>query len=305
MNLHDITLQGFILALFIRDDGERFLLGSGAYEFKEKQLHFEANTFNNDIVEVQGNDGVFLAGQVRRASDQQFAGYVGDNTVDRQDIETYRRNFLAFFRKNHYYTVVYVFHDGTAIQRRKGFITIAPEVKELYQFMPEYSVSLNFEDVNYYAYSEDDEGNETYTKSATVPVSTGARNGGLIWDATGVVWDQVGATWEKTTSAGPIIIQVDAIDNVYPLWKVIGPAVNPQLTIVTTGTTIKYTGNVTSGKTLLIDMTNKIATLNGTSVIDNVSGEWLYLAPGNNRVTYTTNNAGAPDSTIYWQEIVG
>ena len=52
-------------------------------------------------------------------------------------------------------------------------------------------------------------------------------------------------------------------------------------------------------------MFNKTATLNGTSVVGNVSGDWVYLAPGTNRVTYTTGNADAPDSTIWWQEIVG
>ena len=118
MNLDSIETKCFILSLFIRDDGQRFLLGSGAYEFKKDQLHFAANTFQNDIVEVQGDDGTLLAGQVRRASTQVFDGYIGDATVSKSGIEEYRRDFFAFFRKNHFYTVVYIFSDGTAIQRR-------------------------------------------------------------------------------------------------------------------------------------------------------------------------------------------
>ena len=47
------------------------------------------------------------------------------------------------------------------------------------------------------------------------------------------------------------------------------------------------------------------ATLNGASVINNVSGDWIYLHPGNNRITYTTDNNDATESKIYWQEIVG
>lgn len=181
MNLDQITPQGFILALFIRDDGERFLLGSGAYEFNEKQLHFTANSYANDIIEVQGNDGVFLAGQVRRATTQSFDGYIGDATVSRSIIETYRKNFLTFFRKNYYYKVVYVFNDGTAIQRQKGFIVDAPEVKELYQKFPGYHIGMNFEDVNYYTYLEDSGGNEIYGKNAVIPLSAGSTDGGLIW----------------------------------------------------------------------------------------------------------------------------
>lgn len=304
MNLDQIELQGFILALFIRDDGERFLLGSGAYQFNKKQLHFAANDFANDVVEVQGNDGVFLAGQVRRATTQVFDGYIGDSTVARTDIEIYRREFIKFFRKNYYYKVVYIFHDGTAIQRRQGFIVDAPEVKELYQLFPEYHIGLNFEDVNYYTYAEDEDGEEIYGKSATIPLSSGAQEGGLIWDSIGVVWDSIGAEWEEGTGGGPSTITIDSIDNVYPIWEVKGPAYNPEISILTTGTTLTYNGNITSSQTLVIDMFNKTAKLNGTSVIGNVSGDWINFAPGDNRVTYTTDNADAIPSTIYWQEIV-
>ena len=305
MNLDQIQTKCFILSLFIRDDGERFLLGSGAYEFKDSQQHFIANTFKNDIVEVQGDDGLFLAGQVRRSATQEFDGYIGDASVKKADIEQYRQDFFKFFRKNYYYTVVYIFTDGTAIQRRKGFIVEAPEVKELYQFYPEYHIGLNFEDVNYYSYAEDAGGQEAYTKSASISLSTGGAEGGLIWDNIGAEWDNIGAEWDDGGSFGPTMITLDSIDIVYPVWEVKGPATNPQLSCITTGTTLSYTGNVNSGQTLTIDMSNKTAKLNGTSVISNVSGDWVYLQPGVNRVTYATNNATASPSTIYWQEVVG
>ena len=182
MNLDEIDKKCFILALFIRDDGQRFLLGSGAYEFKDSQLHFSANTMANDVVEVQGNDGYLLAGQVRRPTTQVFDGYIGDASINKPDIEGYRRDFFAFFQKNHFYTVVYIFPDGTAIQRRRGFIVDASEVRELYQMFPEYHIGLNFEDVNYYKYSEDEDGHEQYAKSIDINISK-AVTGGLIWDS--------------------------------------------------------------------------------------------------------------------------
>lgn len=304
MNLNQIQTPGFILALFIRDDGERFLLGTGAYEFKDNQMHFIANTYANDVVEVQGADGVFLAGQVRRPSTQTFDGFIGDASVGQTGIETYRRAFIGFFRKNFYYKVVYVFADGTAIQRRKGFIMDAPEVKELYQKYPEYHVALNFEDVNYYDYAEDSGGAEIYGKSATIPLTTGTTDGGIIWDNVGATWDAVGMIWEAGSGGGVSTVMVASIDNVYPIWEVVGPATNPQLSNLTTGTTLSYTGTVTASQTLKIDMFNKTATLNGTSVISNVSGDWVYFKPGNNRITYATNNSNAKASTIKWQEVV-
>lgn len=453
MNLNQINPECFILALFIRDDGERFLLGSGAYIFKDSQQQFIANTYANDIVEVQGNDGVFLAGQVRRPSTQSFDGYIGDATVSKEDIEEYRKDFLAFFRKNYYYKVIYVFPNGEAIQRRKGFIVDAPEAKELFQIHPEYHIALNFEDINYYSYSEGPDGQEVYTKSASISLSTGASSGGLVWDNLGAVCiagknlitfnelgtiigngitvtpngsqlvmngtttasaniitprtlgfslpagdytlsvttlggtisgsgtaafylksssatglsnvivsrntgnldEPIGFTlaeattvyfeiycnvagkgfnnvslgfqvesgstattyepymndtapgfvWEDSSGAGPTTVLVDSIDRVYPIWELTGPAVNPQLDVLTTGTAIRYSGTVTASQTLVVDMFNKTAKLNGASVIGNVSGDWAYFTAGNNRVVYTTNNADANLSTIYWQEVVG
>lgn len=305
MNLDQIQPQCFIMSLFIRDDGERFLLGSGAYQFNKKQLHFVANSYQNDLVEVQGNDGIMLAGQVRRGSAQEFDGYIGDASVVKQDIESYRRAFFMFFRKNHYYKVIYILPDGNAIQRQRGFIVDAPEVKELWQVYPEYHIALNFEDINYYAYAEDDQGVEIYGKSAIVPISIGARDGGVIWDEYGATWDSYGLIWQETTGSGYTTIQVDSIDNVYPIWEVTGPAVNPELSDFTTNTTFYYSGSVASGQTLVIDMNNKTALLNGTSVINNVSGEWVNLTPGNNRISYTTDNNDAVSSELKWQEVVG
>lgn len=305
MNLADINTQCFILALFIRDDGERFLLGSGAYEFVKEQLHFTANTYQNDIVEVQGDDGVFLAGQVRRGTAQNFDGYIGDATISKADVENYRKEFFAFFRKDFYYTVVYIFPNGTAIQRRKGFIVDAPEAKELYEYYPKYHIAMNFEDVNYYSYSEDAEGQETYTKSATIELSSGAVTGGLVWDEYGATWDNVGAIWEEGSGAGPTTVTVDSIDKVYPIWVVTGPAINPQLTNITVGISLNYAGNVATGQQLIVNMFDKTAKLNGTSVVSHLSGDWAYFNPGNNRVTYTTNNSTAPASLIQWQEVVG
>lgn len=305
MNLDQIQAQCFIMSLFIRDDGERFLLGSGAYQFNKKQLHFVANTYQNDLVEVQGNDGIMLAGQVRRGAAQPFDGYIGDASVAKTDIENYRRQFFMFFRKNYYYKVVYILPDGSAIQRQRGFIVDAPEVKELWQIYPEYHIALNFEDINYYQYDEDAEGQEIFGKSATISLSIGARDGGVIWDEYGATWDNYGLIWQATTGSSYTTVSVDSIDSVYPIWQVTGPALNPELSDLTTNTTLYYSGNVASGQTLVIDMNNKTALLNGVSVIKNVSGEWVNLDPGNNRISYTTDNNDAVSSVVKWQEVVG
>lgn len=304
MNLGEIVTRPFILTLFKRDDGERMLLGAGAYEFKDSQLHFAANEFANDVVEVQGGDGALLAGQVRRASTQEFEGFVGDGTTTPTKTEELRRDFFTFFRKNHFYTAIYIFSDGSAIQRQRGYIVDAPEIKELYQRFPEYHVALGFEDVNYYSYAEDADGNEAYSQSATI-MSSYKIEGGLIWDSVGVVFDTLGAEWASGQGGDPNIVTNDSIADVFPTITIPGPAKNPILENSTTGLALTYRGTITASQTLVINTGDKTAKLNGTNVVGNVSGNWVFLAPGQNRLVYTTDDADFAKATLEWQEIVG
>lgn len=429
----------YILALFKRDDGERLLLGSGYYAFANTQKHFNPNTFSNDVVELQGTDGQLLAGQVRRSTSQSFDGFVGNGTTPRSIVEQKRREFFLFFRKQHHYTVVYIMPDGTTIKRDRGYITDAPAVQELYQVQPKYHVALAFEDVNYYSYAEDAQGNEIYSFSATLALAN-IEDGGLIWDANGaksdayamttrnlfdkrtivagdiqganktiristrqILWLEAGTytfstnlptptrfsigvdsqtfppysqwpTWEYTsgwqdtdrtvtftlsqggyftiqfsktnnatitldevipydfqleagneshpfepygpgqstggyifaasTGGGPVTVTVNGVDSANPVWHVLGPATNPTLTNSTTGEALVWNGTVPSGQELIIDMGAQTATMEGANVFEFVSGSWVHLAPGANRISYTAANTTTP-STVYWNEVVG
>lgn len=301
--LKDITTELFILALFIRDDGKRFLLGSGAYEFKDSQLHFNANTLTNDVVELQGRDGQMLAGQVRRCTTQSFDGYVGDNTQGQAQTEDARKEFFAFFRKNHYYTVVYIFKDGTAIQRKRGYLVDAPSVQEIDQRFPEYHIGLAFEDVNYYEYAEDDNGDEKFVNTVDISVATKI-DGGLIWDATGVVFDAIGAEWEAGGTGGDTVVTVNGIDDASPIWIVKGIATNPTLTNRTTGKSITWTGYVGIGETLVVNMEEMTAKLSGANVFGGISGDWLVLNEGNNVLSYSATGAETP-CVVEWNGVVG
>lgn len=302
MSIISETPRAWIVALFKRSDGERFVLGDGFYEFKSGQQHFTANEYVNDTVDLQGADGTLLAGQVRRASSQDFDGYIGDATVPQSQIENRRRAFLRFFRKDYYYEVVYIFADGRAIKRNNGFITDAPEVKELYQLSPEYHVSLNFEDVNYYEYLENDAGDEIYGHRVNVYSET-TQEGGVDWDNVGAVWDDVGVIWEAGNGRYNDVT-VESVDLVYPVITITAETKNPEFECLQTSTHLRYTGNVVEGQTLVIDCLRQTAKLNGTNVVSSVSGDWLALRNGTNRLVYQTDNT-SPSATMEWSAIVG
>ena len=303
MSIQGVTEQNWIITLFVRDDDERLLLGVSPYEFTDSQEHFTADTLTSDVVEVQGGDGVLFAGQVRRASTQSFDGIVGDASFSKTATEALREDFITFFAKNHTYTVIYLFSDGYTIQRQRGYLVDYPEITDFYQLMPSYHVALGFEDVNYYRYAEDANGNEVYSGTAVLPLQSASSTGGWSWDTNGALWDSLGGVWDNGAEP-PGAITTNSDDNVYPLWTVTGPATNPQVENTTTGVVMGYTGTVTATQTLVFDTQNKTFKLTGLAVVGNMTGNWLALAPGDNNLVYTADNSDAPNSLLEWQEVV-
>lgn len=260
MNLNQIDIKNFILALFKRDDGERILLGAGAYDFKDSLQHFQANIIANDVIEKQGTDGQLLAGQVRRCQTQTFEGYIGDASTSRIDTEDYRRKFIQFFRTNHFYTVIYIMPNGEAIQRKNGYLVEAPSAPEQYQRFPEYSVGFQFEDLNYYTYSEDDQGDETYAQTVDI-MPEGNLTGGLVWDGDGVVWSNQGKhiaalkgdTYQVTTTGKNLFTGISS-----------GSNNGIEFTLNTNGT-YDITGKATAQANKTVEITNLSQFTNGAT----------------------------------------
>lgn len=313
-----ISERNWILALFIRSDGERLLLGDGEYEFSENQQHFAPNEISSTTIDVQSGDGTMLSAQVRRAGVQNFDGYIGDATFTKARTQESRNKFINFFKVNYFYEVVYIFSDGDAIKRQSGFIVDAPSVPELYQIHPEYHVALSFEDVNYYRYLEDAAGNEIYGQKVEIAAASSVV-GGFVWDEEGLVWDEVGAVCEGG-AVGNTIIQNNSAANIYPIWTIYGPAAEPKLENITTGEAIILTARdkapdyddfrISAKEKIVVDIRRHTATLyydnesTGNNILGYMSGAWMSLVPGRNELEFSSDNANTPPATIEWAEVV-
>lgn len=266
MNLNQIDPKNFIMALIKRDDNERILLGMGLYEFKDDLQHFQPNIIANDVVEKQGANGQLLAGQVLRGGTQSFDGYVGDETVTRQDTEDARRNFLRFFQPNHFYTAIYIMPNGDAIQRRNGYLVDAPSIPEQYERFPEYHVALAFEDLNYYTYDEDASGNEIYAQVYQLEPE-GQLTGGLVWDAIGVEWEDI----TTATYTGTIITQ-SAIEGPLKFDKIDGDTYQQSYT---GKNLLNFIPVSSQGMTVTYDAGTGLAHVSGTN--SSSDGKWANI----------------------------
>lgn len=280
----------YILALIKRDDGERLLLGSGFYQFNKEQKHFNPNVFANDIVELQGADGQLLAGQVRRSSAQSFDGYIGDGTTSKQTVEQKRREFFLFFRKQHHYTVVYIMPDGTAIKRDRGYIVDAPAVQELYQVQPKWHIALAFEDVNYYSYAEDAQGNEIYSFTQTLGLAN-IVDGGLIWDNAGAV--------SSPTGLANIRINGDTYQQSYigkNLLTLVGSSAGGITSTIQDGSTITMSGKATASSAKIATSTIQIPAGAYTLSIDHALNHVVNLIIGSTSFRIEAGSSSATNT---------
>lgn len=91
----------------------------------------------------------------------------------------------------------------------------------------------------------------------------------------------------------------------YPVITITGPVTNPTIGNVTTGQYMTVNYNVTNTDTLVIDLDNKLITLNGNSARNLVAGnsEWFGAPPGTSYFTFTGTNIiiGTTTATVTYR----
>ena len=246
--------------------------------------------------------------QLRRPRAFDVLGWILPNINLGQNVSLLEAELNEFFKIREYYQVVYEKCSENDFYVENVIITDGPYTEYNIgggeERLAGVEISLLALDPMMYKAMFDGDGNLVPTGNLFVP-KTITTSGGRVWSASGAVWQaQNGGKKWTLGSQGVIKVLVDSTDNVYPIITIRGQAVNPTITDITTNTSLSYSGTVASGQTLVLDCANKTAKLNGTSVVQNVSGNWLYLVGGMNKFEF---NAGG-DTTgaeLEWSETVG
>ena len=86
-----------------------------------------------------------------------------------------------------------------------------------------------------------------------------------------------------------------------PTVRVTGPVVNPVVTLVESGSSIRYTGSVVAGQWLDFDCANRVVLLNGVSPLPltllTIAGDWLTVPVGGGTFRLDANTA-SPSSIL-------
>lgn len=283
----------------IRSDGEKLAFdGEEIYLAQDNTLLTRPDP-NTTAVSYTGADGGEMIRQQAALYDQTINGLIIPKTTD---YWTLTAQLSHFFRLNYNYKIIYIKKDGTMFATSGAWISaglqIVPVPHEEYS---QWNVTFTIGNVAWTEYSENAAGEETYSNTVTLPLIT-ANAGGEIWDSVGLSSDNVGEEWEAG-SGGVQTVNIASTQDIYPVWTVVGPCINPTLQNNTTDTLAEYDGTVAAGQTLTVDFASGVAHLDTALVTRNVSG-LVSFAPGENVVGFNSDGGTTETSTISWDNII-
>ena len=284
---------------FIRDDGESLSFDANeVYLAQENTLLVRPDPVTT-AVEYTETDGGEMIRQRNTTYIQPIKGLIIPKSSNYWEIVT---ELSLFFKINHNYKIVYVKMDGSMFAMSNAWISnglqIPPVPHEEYS---EWSIEFTIGDNGWREYSENEQGQETYSHVVELPLISAA-SGGEIWDSVGLVSDEVGEEWEAG-SGGVQTVNIASTATIYPVWVVEGPCVNPKLQNNTTDTLGEFNGTVAAGQTLTVDFENGTAYLDSALVTRYVTGI-VSFAPGENLAGFNSDGGATQTSTIKWNNII-
>lgn len=293
-------MDKFYVKKIVRDDNVTL-------EFDQYEIYLSTNNtllINPEIDSTDVNytdvDGGEMIQQKLPPQVQPFEGILYPQETD---YWTLYFKLKSFFKINHYYTIIYVKKSGQMFAHRGAWLNnnlqLSPIANEEYSV---FTVGYKTKNSLLYEYAEDEQGNEVYANKATLPLLSAA-TGGELWDSVGQVYNTVGSVWDAG-NGGVQEISINSVSAIYPLWRVVGPSVNPVLQNNTTDTVAEYEGTVAAGQTLVVDFALGIAKLDGALVSRNISGQ-VNFAPGLNVAGFNSDGGSTTSSTIEWNNVIG
>lgn len=284
---------------FIRDDGATLAFdGEEIYLADDNTLLVRPDPSTTSVA-YTGADGGEMIRQQAGIYEQEVNGLIIPRTTAYWALVA---RLSQFFRFNHNYRIIYIEKDGNMFTTNGAWISsglqIVPQPREDYS---EWSISFSIGDSVWTEYSENSQGQETYSNNVILPLLT-ANAGGEIWDSVGLVSDNVGAEWE-VGSGGAQTVYITSTRDIYPVWVVSGPCTNPTLQNNTTDTYASFDGSLAEGQTLTVDFAAGTAYINTALATRYVSG-YVTLAPGNNVIGFNSDGGATETSTVSWNNAI-
>lgn len=290
---------------FVRDDGEKlsFDWQSGLVDQATNDW-FPSKTLRTSMFTYAGADGGQMVKQQYDPWPITFAGFIKRRNL--AEVMNVRTQLMRFFVKGHYFNAIFTDCTGADSVALNGWLSTAPSVvfRDKLDSQPTFNLALTFGDPYLYEYAENDEGQQIYANSITVPRYVAESESGYCYSGAGYIYYGGGYAYQGGINPIPTIT-VNSIQPVNPVWRVKGQATNPAITNLTTNTELAYDGTIPAGQELVVDSLNRTAMIGTADVSRYLTGDWLALQVGTNQVRYDTDSdADTAECTLEWNGVV-
>lgn len=291
----------FKIEIVRQSDGEKFVFNDTkdyGYALAKDLKILDNATIDTSSYNYAGMDGAYAVNQTRRTRPFDLTGYIF-STMSKTTWEQ-RQELLTFFRIREFYTIIFFPCNAEPFKMINAIISDGPDIEEHFtNGVASVDISFLGLDPYLYAYQEGID----YVSQITLRKTSG-EIGGRVWTDATATWENATKIWlESGVDVVDVIIKTVA--DIYPRVTIKGPCVNPQVINLTTGVTMGYYGSVSENQTLVFDAVNQTVKINGANVVHNLTGSWMFMQPGENRMQFTTQGGTANEALIEWNEVVG
>lgn len=289
-----------IITFIRKSDGEKFIFGKGLTGFSLspttpilEEAPIETASYNYAQM-----DGGYAVNQIRRPREFNVDGIL--LPAENQNMWQERQRALKFFRIREFYKAIFEANDGYSFMLNSVILTDGADItKWRCEGVASFKLSFIALDPNAYLYSPSSE----YSSSVAVH-RLAATKGGRIWGNSLAIWEEGLKRWNGSGTS-IINVAVDTVLPVNPVIRIHGAATNPKIINLTTNTSITYNGSIGVGKILEINCYEQTATIDGSNVVSNMSGEWIEIISGINRFQFTITSGTTNEAILLWNEVVG
>lgn len=288
----------------VRDDGKRLKLYGNGIHLEANDNLFPSRTLRTSLFNYADADG----GQMVKQNYDSYTFGLNGFVEGADDTARFRtsQNLTSFLAKNHYFTALFTLCDGTMMQLKNIWISEALSlVMRGMQMRPMFTLGLTAGDPYFYSYAENEQGEIVYASRVELArMEEIADMTGYAYSSGGYIYYGGGYYYIGASVSIPEVY-IDSIVNVSPIWQVNGQCTNPVLTNYTTNTKLIYKGTISKGQTLVVDCNKKQAFIGTADVTKNISGTWVYLTSGNNKISYESENTDdTKTSTLMWNGVI-
>ena len=292
---------------FEREDGAKLSL-TPKYGFFEQATEdfLPPKPLRTSMFTYSGADGGAMVKQSFDPWAIKFAGYI--HKPDIASTWAVRGALAGFFKRGHYFSIIFTRDDGREMIGRNAWLSGAPEIvlRHKNECAQTYNFELTLGDPYLYDYNEDAADEKYANKVMLKRISDADASGGRWFGSGGYVYYGGGYLYEGGSIAdtGTTDVFVGSLVDVAPMFSIKGKVKNVTISNFTTNQKMTFKDEIPEGKELQIDCSTGYTFMGGADLTYSVRGDTkMHMVLGLNQIHVDYEGETDDACTVFWNGV--